>query len=124
MRRLAALVLPAVFFCAAAHAGLHAEFKDTLDEDIAAFRETVADDPLDDDAYFTLVIAMELKEAFDGNLKNFGELAKKIVKPGETVAHHRLAAALRHRGHDEEATYVDIDADAGEVVVNRTTYPT
>ena len=119
------VLLPLVFFlalpCAVAHAGLHAEFKDTVEEDIAAFRAAVADDVLDEDAYFTLVIALELKDELNGDLKHFAELKKKILKPGENVAHHRLAAALRHRGHEEEATYVDNDADTGvDLIVNKT----
>lgn len=104
-----------------AQAGLRAEFKDTVEAEVAAFRVAIDDNVLDDDAYFTLVIGLELKGALDGDLKKFSELTRTLLKPGDTVAYHRLAAAFRHRGHEDEATYIDNEADAGTgYVINRT----
>ncbi len=113
-----------VFLLAAfpAEAGLHAQFKDTVEEEIAAFRTAIDDNVLDDDAYFTLVIGLELKGALDGDSNKFGTLLKTLLKPGDNVAYHRLAAALRHRGHKAEAAYVDNEAEFGGTgyVVNST----
>lgn len=113
----------ALLFLAAlpAEAGLHAQFHDTVEAEVAAFREAIAENALDADAYFTLVIGLEFKGTLDGDLKKFAELKKTLLKPGETLAHHRLAAALRHRGHEAEALYVDNDIDTGVTyVVNST----
>lgn len=121
MKSLAPAVL-ALFIALPAHAGLEAHFQDTVEAEIGAFRGAIAENALDDDAYYTLVIGLELKGALDGDWKHFAELKKSILKPGETLAHHRLAAALRHRGHEAEALYVDNDADSGVTyVVNQTT---
>jgi len=103
-------------------AALRAEFKDTVEAEVAAFRAALDNNILDEDAYFTLVIGLELKGELDGDLDKFAVLMKTLFKPGDTIVnYHRLAAALRHREHTAEATYVDNEANADTWRVVHTT---
>lgn len=106
----AALLLVAA---APASAGLYAQFGETFEEDVRIFRDAIEESVIDDDGYFQVVIAMELKGVLGGPPAGFQSVVDKLLEVGETVAHHRLAAALKHRGWIAEAVIVEEHAEGG-----------
>jgi regulator of extracellular matrix RemA (YlzA/DUF370 family) len=101
-------ILAAAFWAIAAAAPAAALVApESVEAEIRVFREAIEENLLDDEAYARLVDALRAKGWLNGDLERFKKLLPDIVRPDETVAHHRLAYALEEKGFAKESAEVE-----------------